>query len=161
MLKYVCGYIVVINLIINLFKWLVLGYEVLCYIVWLGKNCSLFVCVLSFCGLSICFELCSVDLFVNLYLVMVVLFKVGLFGIKDELIFLVLVDCNIYGMNEEECEVIGIYDLLESLGYVLIEFEKDDIIKVGLGEYIFEYFIEVKIIECDMFCIVVYFWECE
>lgn len=73
LLKYVCVYIVVCNLIVNFYKCFVLGYEVFVYVVWSGCNCLLLVCVLEFCGLFICLELCLVDLFVNLYLVMVVL----------------------------------------------------------------------------------------
>lgn len=70
------------------------------------------VCIFVFCGISICVEVCSVDLVVNLYLVMVILLVVGFDGIKNKLILLVVVDCNIYVMIKEECEEVGIVDLL-------------------------------------------------
>lgn len=73
LLKYVCVYIVVCNLIVNFYKCLVLGYEVFVYVVWSGRNCLLFIWVFEFCGLLICLELCFVDFLVNLYLIMVVL----------------------------------------------------------------------------------------
>lgn len=47
-MKYVYNYIVIINLIVNFYKCLVLGYEVLVYIVWVGCNCLLFICVFVF-----------------------------------------------------------------------------------------------------------------
>lgn len=75
----------VCNLLVNLYKCLVFGYEVLCYIVWSGKNCLLLICVLFLRGLLICIEVCLVDLVVNLYMVLVVILEVGLDGIKNKL----------------------------------------------------------------------------
>ncbi len=161
MLKHARGYTAVTNPTINSFKRLVPGYEAPCYIAWSGKNRSPLVRVPSSRGLSTRLELRSVDPSANPYLAMAVLLKAGLSGIKDELTPPAPVDRNIYGMNEEEREATGIYDLPESLGHALIELEKDDIIKAGLGEHIFEHFIEAKTIECDMFRTAVHPWERE
>lgn len=105
-----------------------------------------------FCGISICVEVCSVDLVVNLYFVFSVLFVVGLDGIKNKLEVLVLIDCNIYVMSKEECMENGIVDFLVIFVEVLEEFKLNEVMVKVLGEYLFEYFIEVKEIEWDMFC---------
>lgn len=101
-MDYVCSVMVVCNLIVNFYKCLVLGYEVLVYVVWFVFNCFLMVWILSECGMGIWLELWFVDLFVNLYLVIVVILVVGLDGLKCGLKLVDSVDENIYVMIEVE-----------------------------------------------------------
>lgn len=102
-MKYVYNYIVIINLIVNFYKCLVLGYEVLVYIVWVGCNCLLFICVFVFWGMGICLELCLVDLIVNFYFVLLVFLGLGFEGIENKIEVLELIEINIYVMIVEEC----------------------------------------------------------
>lgn len=151
-MKYVWLYIVVINLIVNLYKCLVFGYEVFVYVVWLVFNWLLMIWILSVWGLLMCFELWSVDVLINLYLVFVVVFEVGLDGIKNGIELLKSVDCNIYVMDEDEWVVVGIVDLLLMLYNVLKEFQIDLMMKKVLGLYIYQSFLEVKWFEWVLYC---------
>lgn len=73
---------VIINLFVNSYKWLVLGFEVFVNIVWSMFNCLVLVCIFVKCGLFICVELWMFDLSCNLYFVFVVMFVVGFDGIE-------------------------------------------------------------------------------
>ncbi|WP_167628029.1 type I glutamate--ammonia ligase [Listeria valentina] len=159
MMKHARGYTAITNPTINSYKRLVPGYEAPCYIAWSGKNRSPLIRVPNSRGLSTRLELRSVDPSANPYLAMAVLLKAGLDGIKNNLTPVAPVDRNIYGMDEEERHQAGIYDLPESLSLAMKELSKDEAVRDGLGEHIFEHFIEAKEIECEMFRTAVHPWE--
>jgi glutamine synthetase len=88
-----------------------------------------------------------------------VLLKAGLNGIKNKLTPPAPVDRNIYVMSKEERIEEGIIDLPATLAQALDQLKSDEVIVSGLGEHIFEHFIEAKEIEWDMFRTVVHPWE--
>jgi glutamine synthetase len=92
---------------------------------------------------------------------MAVLLKAGLDGIKNKLTPPAPVDRNIYVMSKEERIEEGIIDLPATLAQALDQLKSDEVIVAGLGEHIFEHFIEAKEIEWDMFRTVVHPWERE
>lgn len=155
-MKYVREFVFVINLFVNLYKRLVLGYEVLVYIVWLLRNRSLFIRVLVKRGQVIRVELRCFDLLVNLYFVFVVVLVVGFDGIKNKIELLELVEENIFIMSEEERVKCGIGSLLGSLEEVIKEFENSQFMREIFGDYIFEKYLEVKKFEWDDYRIKVY-----
>jgi glutamine synthetase len=90
---------------------------------------------------------------------MAVLLKAGLDGIKNKMTPPAPVDRNIYVMSKEERIEEGIIDLPATLAQALDQLKSDEVIVSGLGEHIFEHFIEAKEIEWDMFRTVVHPWE--
>lgn len=81
-IKYVCVLNVIMNFFINLYKCLVLYFEVLIMLVYLVCNCFVFICIFYVFSLKgKCIEVCFLDLMMNLYLGFVVLLMVGFDGI--------------------------------------------------------------------------------
>jgi glutamine synthetase len=92
---------------------------------------------------------------------MAVILKAGLDGVKNKLTPPAPVDRNIYVMTKEERIEEGIIDLPATLAAALEMLKSDEVIVSGLGEHIFEHFVEAKEIEWDMFRTVVHPWERE
>ena len=160
-LKHAPGFTAVTNPTINSYKRLVPGYEAPCYIAWSARNRSPLVRIPASRGLSTRVEVRSVDPAANPYLAMAVLLRAGLDGIKNKLTPPNAVNRNIYVMNKQEREEIGINDLPSTLFSALEELKKDEVIIGALGEHIFEHFVEAKEIEWDMFRTQVHPWERE
>jgi glutamine synthetase len=146
---------------VNSYKRLVPGYEAPCYVAWSARNRSPLIRIPASRGLSTRVEVRSVDPAANPYLAMAVLLKAGLDGIKNKLTPPAPVDRNIYVMSKEERIEEGIIDLPATLVQALDQLKSDEVIVAGLGEHIFEHFIEAKEIEWDMFRTVVHPWERE
>jgi len=149
------------NPTVNSYKRLVPGYEAPCYIAWSAQNRSPLVRIPSSRGLSTRIEVRSVDPTANPYLAMAVLLKAGLSGIEDQLTPPHSVDRNIYSMDKNERLEEGVLDLPSNLLEALEQLKQDEVIKEGLGQHIFENFVEAKEIEWDMFRTQVHPWERE
>ncbi|KRG09717.1 glutamine synthetase [Lederbergia galactosidilytica] len=160
-IKHAPGFTAITNPTINSYKRLVPGYEAPCYIAWSAQNRSPLVRIPSSRGLSTRIEVRSVDPSANPYLAMAVLLKAGLSGIEDQLTPPHAVDKNIYIMNKSERSEEGVIDLPANLAEALDQLKQDEIIKAGLGNHIYENFIEAKEIEWDMFRTQVHPWERE
>ncbi|MEH7115549.1 type I glutamate--ammonia ligase [Neobacillus niacini] len=158
-LKHSPNFTAVTNPTVNSYKRLVPGYEAPCYVAWSARNRSPLIRIPSSRGLSTRVEVRSVDPAANPYLAMAVLLKAGLDGIKNKMTPPAPVDRNIYVMSKEERIEEGIIDLPATLAQALEELKSDEVIVSGLGEHIFEHFIEAKEIEWDMFRTVVHPWE--
>lgn len=158
-LKHAPSFTAVTNPTVNSYKRLVPGYEAPCYVAWSARNRSPLIRIPASRGLSTRVEVRSVDPAANPYLAMAVLLKAGLDGIKNKLTPPAPVDRNIYVMSKEERIEEGIIDLPATLAQALDQLKADEIIVSGLGEHIFEHFIEAKEIEWDMFRTVVHPWE--
>ncbi|MEH7014490.1 type I glutamate--ammonia ligase [Neobacillus niacini] len=158
-LKHAPNFTAVTNPTVNSYKRLVPGYEAPCYVAWSARNRSPLIRIPASRGLSTRVEVRSVDPAANPYLAMAVLLKAGLDGIKNKLTPPAPVDRNIYVMSKEERIEEGIIDLPATLAQALDQLKADEIIVSGLGEHIFEHFIEAKEIEWDMFRTVVHPWE--
>jgi glutamine synthetase len=160
-LKHAPNFTAVTNPTVNSFKRLVPGYEAPCYVAWSARNRSPLIRIPASRGLSTRVEVRSVDPAANPYLAMAVLLKAGLDGIKNKMTPPAPVDRNIYVMSKEERIEEGIIDLPATLAQALDQLKSDEVIVAGLGEHIFEHFIEAKEIEWDMFRTVVHPWERE
>ena len=104
-LKHAPGYTAITNPLVNSYKRLVPGYEAPVYIAWSAKNRSPLVRIPTSRGLSTRVELRSVDPSANPYLVMAVLLKAGLHGIKNKLTPPPSVDRNIYAMTKKNAKL--------------------------------------------------------
>ncbi|MEH7177068.1 type I glutamate--ammonia ligase [Neobacillus vireti] len=158
-LKHSPNFTAITNPTVNSYKRLVPGYEAPCYVAWSARNRSPLIRIPSSRGLSTRVEVRSVDPAANPYLAMAVLLKAGLDGIKNKMTPPAPVDRNIYVMSKEERIEEGILDLPATLAEALEQLKADEVIVAGLGEHIFEHFVEAKEIEWDMFRTVVHPWE--
>ena len=109
------GFTAVCNPLVNSYKRLVPGYEAPCYIAWSGKNRSPLVRVPTSRGLSTRIEVRSVDPAANPYMALAAILEAGLDGIENKLEVPEPVNQNIYEMNREEREAVGIQDLPSTL----------------------------------------------
>ncbi|NRD79056.1 type I glutamate--ammonia ligase [Bacillus sp. BRMEA1] len=158
-LKHAPSFTAVTNPTVNSYKRLVPGYEAPCYVAWSARNRSPLIRIPASRGLSTRIEVRSVDPAANPYLAMAVLLKAGLDGVRNQMTPPAPVDRNIYVMSKEERIEEGIIDLPATLAQALDQLKSDEVIVAGLGEHIFEHFIEAKEIEWDMFRTVVHQWE--
>ena len=143
------GFTAVCNPLVNSYKRLVPGYEAPCYIAWSGKNRSPLVRVPSSRGLSTRIEVRSVDPAANPYMALATILQAGLDGIKNKTKVPEPVNQNIYEMNREERETVGIQDLPSTLYTALKAMRENDTVKKALGNHIYNQFINSKSIEGD------------
>ncbi|WP_405102023.1 type I glutamate--ammonia ligase [Oceanobacillus sp. FSL H7-0719] len=160
-LEHATSFTAITNPIVNSYKRLVPGYEAPCYVAWSGSNRSPLLRIPSSRGLSTRIEVRSVDPASNPYLALSVLLVAGLDGIENEKEPPQAVDQNIYAMTKKERVQNGVIDLPSTLKEALDELEKDPVIIEGLGEHLFEHFMEAKAIEWEMFDNTVHPWERE
>lgn len=160
-LKHARAFTAVCNPTVNSYKRLVPGYEAPVYIAWSGRNRSPLIRIPGSRGMSTRIEVRSVDPSANPYLAMAALLKAGLDGIKNDLELPAPIDRNIYAMDEEDRHDNSIYDLPATLMEAVKELSKDEVIKDGLGEHIYNNFVDAKRVEWDAFRIQVSQWERE
>ena len=160
-LKNARGFTAVCNPLVNSYKRLVPGYEAPCYIAWSGKNRSPLIRVPSSRGLSTRVEIRSVDPAANPYMALAAILQAGLDGIKNKLEVPEPVNQNIYEMNREEREAIGIEDLPSQLYTALKSMRENKVIKEALGNHIYNQFLSSKSIEWDYYRTQVSEWERE
>ncbi|MFB7640566.1 type I glutamate--ammonia ligase [Peribacillus butanolivorans] len=160
-IKHAPSFTAVTNPTVNSYKRLVPGYEAPCYVAWSAKNRSPLIRIPASRGVSTRVEVRSVDPAANPYLALAVILKAGLDGIQNNLTPPAPVDRNIYVMNKEEREEVGIVDLPATLYAALETLKSNEIIKAALGDHLLEHFIEAKEIEWDMFRTQVHPWERE
>ncbi|WP_035052583.1 type I glutamate--ammonia ligase [Carnobacterium pleistocenium] len=158
-LNHAKAFTAIVNPTVNSYKRLVPGYEAPVYIAWSGRNRSPLIRVPQSRGMSTRVELRSVDPSANPYLAMAVLLKAGLDGIKNEMKAPEPINRNIYVMSEKDRNENGIYDLPGTLKEALGYLENDSTIKDGLGEHIYENFVNAKNIEWAAFREQVTEWE--
>ncbi len=144
---------------VNSYKRLVPGYEAPVNVAWSYRNRSPLIRVPARRGLSTRAELRSPDPSANPYLALAVTLKAGLQGIKEDLEPPPPVDRNVYELSEKERRELGIASLPGSLEEALDELEKDEVIQQALGEHIFEYFVNAKRIEAEVYRTQVHQWE--
>ena len=160
-LKNARGFTAVCNPLVNSYKRLVPGYEAPCYIAWSGKNRSPLIRVPSSRGLSTRVEIRSVDPAANPYMALAAILEAGLDGIKNKLEVPEPVNQNIYEMNREEREAVGIQDLPSTLYTAIKAMRENPTIKKAMGNHIYNQFINSKSIEWDYYRSQVSEWERE
>ncbi|WP_313018618.1 type I glutamate--ammonia ligase, partial [Macrococcoides bohemicum] len=149
-MKHARGFTAVCNPLVNSYKRLVPGYEAPVYVAWSGRNRSPLIRIPSSRGLSTRVELRSVDPAANPYMALAVILQAGLDGIKNKLEAPAPVNQNIYEMNREERESVGIEDLPSTLYTAIKAMREDGLMKDALGEHIYRQFVRSKGIEWDM-----------
>lgn len=160
-MKHARGFTAVCNPLVNSYKRLVPGYEAPVYVAWSGQNRSPLIRIPSSRGLSTRVEVRSVDPAANPYMALAVILQAGLDGIKNKLEAPAPVDQNIYEMNREEREAVGIEDLPSTLYTAIKAMREDGLMKEALGEHIYRQFVRSKGIEWDMYRLQVSEWEIE
>jgi len=153
------GFTAVCNPLVNSYKRLVPGYEAPCYVAWSGQNRSPLVRIPASRGLSTRVEVRSVDPAANPYMALATILQAGLDGIKNKLEVPAPVNENIYEMNREQRESVGVQDLPSTLYTAIKAMRENPIMKDALGEHIYRQFINSKSIEWDMYRTQVSEWE--
>lgn len=137
---------------VNSYKRLVPGYEAPVYICWAQMNRSALIRVPMYKPgkeKATRIEYRSPDPACNPYLAFSVMLAAGLEGIKKKYKLPEPANDNIYHMNEEQRNRLGIKSLPEDLLEAIKITEKSILIKECLGEKVFEYFIRNKKVEWD------------
>ncbi|WRN52317.1 hypothetical protein UM764_09785 [Staphylococcus aureus] len=106
-----------------------------------------------------CIEVRSVDPAANPYMALAAILEAGLDGIKNKLKVPEPVNQNIYEMNREEREAVGIQDLPSTLYTALKAMRENEVIKKASGNHIYNQFINSKSIEWDYYRTQVSEWE--
>ncbi len=132
------------NPIVNSYKRLVPGYEAPVYIAWSAKNRTPLIRIPAMDGSSARIELRSPDPSANPYLALAVCLAAGLDGIKNKMMPVDSIDCNIFEMTDEERKAAGIEKLPGSLLEAAREFEADEYIQKVLGEDLAKKYIRAK-----------------
>ncbi|MTT32904.1 type I glutamate--ammonia ligase [Terrilactibacillus sp. BCM23-1] len=157
--KHARAFTAVTNPTVNSYKRLVPGYEAPSYIAWSLRNRSPLIRIPASRGLGTRIEVRSVDPSTNPYLGMAVLLAAGLDGVQSKSTPPAPVDRNIYVMDKEEREELGIHDLPSTLKEALDVMSSNPVITEALGEHVLSRFVEAKEIEWDMFRTQVHPWE--
>jgi len=150
--------------LVNSYKRLVPGYEAPVYISWARVNRSALIRVPQITPAkprSARIELRYPDPSANPYLAFAVMLKAGLDGIKRSMPLPPPIEENLYHFNEERRREVGVAMLPGSLIEALEELEHDVVIQEGLGEHVYDRFLEAKHEEWDEYRMQVTPWELE
>jgi glutamine synthetase len=147
LLRYAREITVVTNQWVNSYKRLVPGYEAPVYVSWAQTNRSTLVRVPLYRpghDLSTRIEFRSPDPACNPYLAFAVMLAAGLRGLDQKLELRDPIEADIYEMDGEERDRLGIAMLPGSLGEAVIEAERSDLLRDTLGDEMFEKFLRNK-----------------
>lgn len=149
----------VTNPTVNSYKRLVPGYEAPCYVSWSDANRSAMIRIPAKKGRATRTEIRSVDPSANPYLAFAAILASGLDGIENKLEASDRVYINLYELNREERESMGIENLPENLKDAIKALKRSDVVKEALGTHVVEKFVEAKQKEWDDFRTSVTEWE--
>ncbi|WP_018247465.1 type I glutamate--ammonia ligase [Orenia marismortui] len=159
LLKHAKAIAAITNPTVNSYKRLVPGYEAPVYLAWSSSNRSSLIRIPAARGLGTRLEMRNPDPSCNPYLAFAVMLKAGLDGIKNQIEPPAEVLDNIYTMNADRKEDLGIESLPSSLKEALDYLVNDEVIQSALGEHVLEHFLDAKIIEWDIYRTQVHQWE--
>jgi len=160
-LEHARGFTAIANPLVNSYKRLIPGFEAPCYIAYSDANRSALIRIPAIRGDSTRTEIRSVDPSANPYLTMSLILASGLDGIKRKLNSVKPVSINLYEVNEEEQKRMGIASLPASLIEAIGELEKDEVLKIALGEHVFSRYVSAKKAEWKEYSKYVSNWELE
>jgi glutamine synthetase len=163
-LEHARGMSAVLASLVNSYKRLVPGYEAPVYISWARTNRSALIRVPRITPekpKSVRIELRFPDPSANPYLAFAVMLAAGLDGIQRKLPLTPPIEENLYHFNEERRREAGIQMLPGSLIEAVEDLERDQVVADGLGEHLFERFVEAKRGEWDEYRMQVTPWELE
>lgn len=158
-LEHAKGMSAVTNPLVNSYKRLVSGYEAPVYIAWSSSNRSPLVRVPASRGAGTRIELRNPDPSANPYLVLALCLAAGLDGIRRELTPPEGIEANLFEMDEDERETLGVKNLPSNLKEAVRAMKRDDLIRDTLGEHIFSCYVQHKTDEWNDYKIRVTQWE--
>jgi glutamine synthetase len=161
LLKHARGMCAITNPLVNSYKRLVPGYEAPVNVAWSMRNRSPLIRVPDRRGVGTRVELRMPDPAANPYLALAVMLAGGLDGLETSADWREPVNENIWEMSFRERRRLRIDDLPHDLNEALDELEKDDVIKVALGEHVTRHFVEAKRQEWREYITQVSSWELE
>lgn len=147
------------NPTVNSYKRLVPGYEAPCYVSWSDANRSAMIRIPAKRGKATRTEIRSVDPSANPYLAMSAILASGLEGVENKLECTDRVYINLYELNRDEREAMGIENLPENLKDAIKALKRSSVIREALGEHVVEKFVAAKKKEWDDFRTSVSEWE--
>lgn len=153
------GMALVTNPLINSYKRLQPGFDAPMYIAWSKSNRSTAIRIPTARPQNARLELRSPDSVANPYLALALILEAGLEGIEKEIMPPVSVDKNIFAMNENELEHHHICTYPSSLGEAIIAFEKDELVRQTLGDFITDKYVKSKKEEWQRYQEYVTDWE--
>jgi glutamine synthetase len=159
LLKHARGMCAITNPLVNSYKRLVPGYEAPVNVAWSMRNRSPLIRVPDRRGVGTRVELRMPDPAANPYLALAVMLAAGLDGLDTSADWREPVNENIWEMSFRERRRLRIDDLPHDLNEALDELEKDDVIKVALGEHVTRHFVEAKRQEWREYITQVSAWE--
>ena len=159
LLKHARGMCAITNPLVNSYKRLVPGYEAPVNVAWSMRNRSPLIRVPDRRGVGTRVELRMPDPAANPYLALAVMLAAGLDGLETSADWREPVNENIWEMSFRERRRLRIDDLPHDLNEALDELEKDDVIKVALGDHIARHFVEAKRQEWRQYITQVSAWE--
>ncbi len=148
---------------VNSYKRLVSGFEAPIYACWSDANRSSLIRVPAVRGASTRAEMRNVDPFANPYLALAGILAAGLDGIgnlQDEEIVGPVYD-NIFELNDDEIDALGIERLPETLHSAIQAYKKSALIQEVLGPHTFDKYLEAKQKEWKLYHNSVSSWELE
>lgn len=149
------------NPVVNSYKRLVPGYEAPVYVTWSAHNRSSLVRIPIATGNSTRIELRSPDPACNPYLIMAVILKAGLDGIKRKLMPGEQLRENVYDLDPARAQKLGLRPLPVDLREALSCLSEDSVIRDALGDHAYEHYMQAKLIEWDVYRTQVHKWEIE
>jgi glutamine synthetase len=159
LLKHARGMCAITNPLVNSYKRLVPGYEAPVNVAWSMRNRSPLIRVPDRRGVGTRVELRMPDPAANPYLALAVMLAAGLDGVETSADWREPVNENIWEMSFRERRRLRIDDLPHDLNEALDELEKDDVIKIALGEHVTRHFVEAKRQEWRDYITQVSAWE--
>jgi glutamine synthetase len=161
LLRHARGMCAITNPLVNSYKRLVPGYEAPVNVAWSMRNRSPLIRVPDRRGVGTRVEVRMPDPAANPYLALAVMLAAGLDGLETEADWREPVNENIWEMSFRERRRLRIDDLPHDLNEALDELEKDDVMKVALGEHVTRHFLEAKRQEWREYITQVSAWELE
>jgi glutamine synthetase len=149
-LKHMREFTSVVNQYVNSYKRLVPGYEAPVYISWAHRNRTALIRVPLYVQgkeSTVRAELRNPDPAANPYLAFAVMLAAGLEGIEQGYELPPSVEPNIYKMNAEQRDAIGLGALPNNLYEAITATQESELVRRTLGEHVFERFVTNKLNE--------------
>lgn len=159
LMNHIKGMSIITNQLVNSYKRLVPGYEAPVGIAWSTINRSPLIRIPSTKGEGTRIELRNPDPAANPYLAFAVCLAAGLEGIENKIEPPQPVSKNVYELEQNERERLGIEPLPSSLKDAIQEFEKDEFIQGVLGTHVAQKYLEAKRTEWIQYTTQVTSWE--
>jgi len=158
-LKHAVSFAAVTNSTVNSYKRLVPGYEAPCYVAYADCNRSALVRIPASRGAGTRVEVRCPDPLANPYLLLAVLLRAGLDGIKNKIHPGEAIGDDIFDYDANQVRHCTLDHLPINLLEALEEMQKSVLIKETLGDHVYHKFLEAKLHEWDHYHVKVSRWE--